>query len=213
MRFRPANTQSHFDFLLEKHTHAHMVRTTYPASGEDCAWTRQPQPPQSEAASGATVRVRPPKRLDSHVCTTSLSCGQKRYTEHRTHLSDRQTDRVVLVSPWYFGSVVTSVSSILSFSGMTEMVNYVRCEIDSDRGVPRGKLPQFVPASRKTQLVRLAAISWVKLRNRARFEGKLTKFSVELISCSVVFMKYSLHNFPRHSIWRWQPSEACYTGQ
>jgi hypothetical protein len=53
-------------------------------------------------------------------------------------------------------------------------------------------LPQFLHASRNTQIAGLAAICWAiwKLRNRACFEHKLINSPVELISYSTVFMKY-----------------------
>jgi hypothetical protein len=52
--------------------------------------------------------------------------------------------------------------------------------------------PQFVPASRNTQIAGLAAICWSiwKLRNRACFENKLISSPAELINYAVVFMKY-----------------------
>jgi hypothetical protein len=53
-------------------------------------------------------------------------------------------------------------------------------------------LPQFIPASRNTQIAGLAAICWAiwKLRNRSCFDHKMIKDPVELISYSTVFMKY-----------------------
>jgi hypothetical protein len=53
-------------------------------------------------------------------------------------------------------------------------------------------IPQFIPASRNTQIAGLAAICWAiwKLRNRSCFDHKLIKDPVELISYSTVFMKY-----------------------
>lgn len=58
--------------------------------------------------------------------------------------------------------------------------------------------PQYVSASRNTQIAGLAAICWAiwKLRNRACFEKKLIKSPNELISFSAVFMNYwaCLHN-------------------
>jgi hypothetical protein len=58
--------------------------------------------------------------------------------------------------------------------------------------------PQFVPASRNTQIAGLAAICWAiwKLRNRACFEHKIIKSPLDLISYSTVFLKYwaGLHN-------------------
>lgn len=52
--------------------------------------------------------------------------------------------------------------------------------------------PQFVHASRNTQITGLAAICWAiwKFKNRACFERKLINSPFELISYAVVFMNY-----------------------
>jgi hypothetical protein len=55
-----------------------------------------------------------------------------------------------------------------------------------------GTFPNFVPASRNTQIAGLAAICWAiwKLRNKAYFKNKLIHSPFELISYAVVFMNY-----------------------
>jgi hypothetical protein len=52
--------------------------------------------------------------------------------------------------------------------------------------------PQFVPASRNTQIAGFAAICWAiwKIRNKACFENKLISSPLDLISYAVVFMNY-----------------------
>jgi hypothetical protein len=58
--------------------------------------------------------------------------------------------------------------------------------------------PQFLPASRNTQIAGLPIVCWAiwKLRNKLCFEDKLIKKPFELISYSTVFMKHwaGLHN-------------------
>jgi hypothetical protein len=52
--------------------------------------------------------------------------------------------------------------------------------------------PQFIPASRNTQIAGLAAICWAiwKIRNKACFENKLINTPFDLISYAVVFTNY-----------------------